>query len=221
VDSITILTVKEADLRISELSAATGVSVATLKYYLREGLLPAGAAVTARSASYDDSHVGRVRLIRALVESAGLPIADVRKVTAALDEPPESWHELLGRAQYALRAGGAQASAAPADEASPWAHGLVAALGWHVSDEAPALRELETALEAASSAGLDLPAEDLTAFASAMREVAEVDVARVPGHSPEAALRRVVLGTVLVDPVLLALRRLAQEDVSSRSLPPA
>jgi hypothetical protein len=37
-------------------------------------------------------------LIRALVESAGLPLAAVRKVTAALDEPPETWHELLGRA---------------------------------------------------------------------------------------------------------------------------
>jgi hypothetical protein len=106
-------------------------------------------------------------------------------------------------------------------EVAPQAHGLVEALGWHVSDGAPALRELETALRAASSAGLDVFREDLTAFAAAMHEVAQVDVARVPADSPDAALRRVVLGTVLVDPVLVALRRLAQEDVSSRSLPPA
>lgn len=207
-------------MRLSELSAATGVPVATLKYYLREGLLPAGTALTARSASYDESHAERVHLIRALVESAGLPLAAVRKVTAALDEPPETWHELLGRAQYALAAG-SSAPDTPAAEVAPQAQDLVGALGWHVSDEAPALRELETALTAASSAGLDLPREDLTAFASAMHAVAEVDVARVPTHSPDAALRRVVLGTVLVDPVLTALRRLAQEDVSSRSLPPA
>ena len=38
----------------------------------------------------------------------------------------------------------------------------------------------------------------------------------VPRDSAAAALRHVVVGTVLIDPVLLALRRLAQEDVSSR-----
>lgn len=199
-------------MRISELSDATGVPVATLKYYLREGLLPSGRAVNARSADYDDVHVERVRLIRALVESAGLPLADVRKVTAALDDPPDTWHELLGHAQYALPATqpdtGAGSTAA--------ARELVDSLGWRVGDEAPALRDLGSALAAAASAGLELPAEDLAAFAAAMHDVARVDLAGVPTGSPAAALRRVVLGTVLVDPLLLALRRLAQEDVSSR-----
>ncbi len=205
-------------MRISELSEATGVPVATLKYYLREGLLRAGAPVTSRSAEYDDSHVERVRLIRALVESAGLPIAGVRQVTAALDQPPATWHELLGRAQHALD------PAAPRSDVTDDAAGeparardLVSSLDWHVGDEAPALRELDAALTAAASAGLDLAPADLSAYADAMHEVAEVDLARVPTDSPAAAMRRVVLGTVLVDPVLLALRRLAQEDVSSRT----
>ena len=33
-------------MKISELSAATDVPVATLKYYLREGLLPPGEALS-------------------------------------------------------------------------------------------------------------------------------------------------------------------------------
>lgn len=199
-------------MRISELSGTTGVPVATLKFYLREGLLPSGRAVNARTAEYAEVHVERVRLIRALVESAGLPLSDVRKVTAALDDPPATWHELLGQAQYALPATQAQAGAGSTTAARE----LVDALGWHVGDDAPALRDLESALAAASSAGLELRHEDLTAFAEAMHDVARVDLAGVPTDSPAAALRRVVLGTVLVDPLLLALRRLAQEDVSSR-----
>jgi hypothetical protein len=39
-------------------------------------------------------------------------------------------------------------------------------------------------------------------------------VAGVPTHTPEAAVRHVVLGTVLAEPLLLALRRLAQEVAS-------
>ena len=50
-------------------------------------------------------------------------------------------------------------------------------------------------------------------YADQMAGVAEVDVRSVPAE-PRAAVRHVVLGTVLVDPVLIALRRLAQQHVS-------
>jgi DNA-binding transcriptional MerR regulator len=198
-------------MRISELSARSGVSVATLKYYLREGLLHAGVATSATSATYDDTHLERVRLIRALLESGGLTIAAARKVTDALDAPPPGRHSLLGVAQYALSDGGTD-SGTPA----PAADALLEALGWRVDPCAPARQELESAIAAASAGGLDLSRRDLSAYARAMRRVAEVDVRGVPRDSPAAALRHVVVGTVLVDPVLIALRRLAQEDVSSR-----
>lgn len=44
--------------------------------------------------------------------------------------------------------------------------------------------------------------------------VASREVHGVPLDSPAEAMRYVVLGTVLIEPVLLALRRLAQQDVS-------
>src|SRR6266545_4189804 len=56
---------------ISELSRRTDVPVATIKYYLREGLLPPGEAAGATRAVYDDSHERRLRLIRARVTRAG------------------------------------------------------------------------------------------------------------------------------------------------------
>jgi hypothetical protein len=41
-------------------------------------------------------------------------------------------------------------------------------------------------------------------------------VAGVPACPREAAVRYTVLGTILVEPLLLALRRLAQIDASAR-----
>ena len=67
-------------MRMSELSQATGVSGPTLKYYLREGLLHAGVSPGPTRAAYDDTHVARVRLVRALVTGAGLSVAAAKRV---------------------------------------------------------------------------------------------------------------------------------------------
>ena len=61
-------------MRISALAAAAGLPVATVKFYLREGLLHPGVATSATQANYDDSHVRRLRLIRALTGPVGLSV---------------------------------------------------------------------------------------------------------------------------------------------------
>src|SRR4029453_7209611 len=92
----------EVVMRISELSAQTGVPVATIKFYLRESLLHEGVRTAATQAQYDESHVARLRLVRALLGPGGLSIAAAHRVIRAIEEPPESLHELLGVAATAL-----------------------------------------------------------------------------------------------------------------------
>ena len=72
-------------MRLAELSQRAGVPRSTIKFYLREGLLPAGAASAKNQASYGSQHVERLALIRALREVAELPLDAVAKVTAELD----------------------------------------------------------------------------------------------------------------------------------------
>ena len=196
-------------MRISELSERSGVPVPTLKYYLREGLLPAGTSLGATRAEYSDDHLRRVRLVRALVD-AGVSVAEAKRVTEALDDPPRSRHDLLGRAQYALPA--PHATTPVSEEV----RALLADLGWTVTPDSPALHSLSGAIAAARSGGVPLPPEALRDYARATEGVAAVDLAHVPIDDLASALHRVVAGTVLVDPVLAALRRLAQEHASSR-----
>jgi DNA-binding transcriptional MerR regulator len=206
-------------MRISELSRVSGVPVATIKYYLREGLLPAGIPTSATSASYDERHVDRLNLIRALVDVGRLPIARVREVVTALEQPPTSWHDLLGAAHGALPpAGGSTAEGAASGTAGEagTARAAVRELGWHVHPESLALRGLQRALDAVAAVGLPMTPERLAPYAAAAAMVAEADVSSVPTDSAERAARHVVVGTLLYEPVLLALRRLAQEDASAR-----
>jgi DNA-binding transcriptional MerR regulator len=196
---------------MSELSRATEIPVATVKYYLREGLLRAGQPVSVTSASYDESHVERLRLIRALIEGAGLSIAQVGRVTQTLDQPPDTWHNMLGTAQGVL--------CGPPDEnlETTSADTLLRRLGWAVGGCSPARADLARAIARLEAGGIDVSAQDFDGYAAAAQAAAIIDVAALPTDTPEAALHRAIVGTVLLDNVLIALRRLAQEDVSART----
>lgn len=185
-------------MRISELSARTGVPVATIKYYLRERLLPAGERTSATQAQYDDAHERRLQLVRALVEVAGLSIERVRRVLAVVDAPPSSISELLHRATDPESVG-----------AAPRAAAFLATLGWDVPEGLGALEELERGLAGLDAAALDIPGSQLASLAGAMDRVAEIEIDGLPTSSSEAAVAYAVLGTELVAPILLALRRIA------------
>lgn len=201
-------------MRISEVGRQAGVPVATVKYYLREGLVPPGRATSPNQAQYDDTHVERVRLVRALTEVGGLGLATVSRVLAVIDRPEKSRLDVLATAQCALLgtepADVEEAQAEPpATRARDWAQRR----GWRVHPRDPVLDTLDSAWAACDTAGIGLDETRMDAYADAAERIAEVDVASVPAE-PEAAARQVVLGTVLVDPVLTALRRLAQQHVA-------
>jgi DNA-binding transcriptional MerR regulator len=197
-------------VRISELSRQTNVPVATIKFYLREQLLPEGERTSATQAQYGDAHVERLRLIRALVGPGGLSLAATRRVVQAIEHPPAEVHDLLGVASDAV---GRAAEPREHDRV----HRLLTAWGWRVDDFAcPTHDDLAAALDALDDAGFVLPEGDLDRYAEHMAAIAEAEIAGVPTDSAEAAVRYVVLGTVLVEPLLLALRRLAHVELSAR-----
>lgn len=199
-------------MRLAQLSESTGVSVATLKYYLREGLLHPGAVVSRTQADYDSTHVDRVRLVRALSEVGGLSLAAIGRVLEVITAEGRDWFGVLEAAQKTL------APAAPSglskEEGAGRALAWVQARGWHVNPDDPFLDEVDRTWRACEIAGIGLDEERMDAYADAVEEVARVDVGTV-STEPEAAVRQVILGTLLLDPVLVALRRLAQQHVSA------
>ena len=210
-------------MRISELSRVSGVPVATIKFYLREGLLPDGERTSPNQAQYDDAHVQRLRLIRALVGAGGLSLAAVRAVLQQIDEPTGLTLDLLGAAHQAV------APDVPDNLDLAPAVDLLRRWGWDTCADAAgtadegrvddALAALASAMEALRDAGFTIEPSTFDTYADAMMQVARAEIAGVPTDSAAAAVRYVVLGTVLVEPVLLALRRLAQREASAARFP--
>ena len=199
-------------MRISELAQRGGVPVGTVKYYLREGLLPPGELTAATQARYGDPHVQRLRLIRALLGPGGLSITATRDVLDVIDDPTTSIPDALGAAHHALN----KPDGEPPPQELVDARDHVRRWGWTITDTSPALGLLAGALHALREARFTTSDELLDRYADAAAVLAEEDVATVPTASATEAVRYVVVGTLLLEPVLLALRRLAQEDASRK-----
>jgi len=197
-------------MRISGLAERTGVPVATVKYYLREGLLHPGVQTSATQARYDESHVARLRLVKALQDVGRLSISAIKQVIDCLE--PGDVFAGLGAVQHQLP------PAVPEDVDTTEAEKLVGTLGWRVVPGSTAMRQLAVALRAAEDVGLPLTPDGLATYADAAYRVAEREVAGMPRDSISAAITYAVVGTVLYEPVLLALRRLAHQDLSGRLL---
>jgi DNA-binding transcriptional MerR regulator len=200
-------------MRMAELARRSGLPVATIKFYLRVGLLPPGRPTSATRADYDDAHVRRLRLVRALTEVAGLPLEAVRAVLESVDDASLTWHAAVGSAHTRL----SPTASPPTADARARVRALLSRQGWSRSADSPHADVLARALDAL--AGLEHPVGDdlLDVYAAAAASIAVHEVASVDTDDRVAATEQVVVGTLLLEPALLAMRRIAQENVSART----
>src|SRR5699024_4837609 len=66
---------------------------------------------------------------------------------------------------------------------------------------------------ACEDAGVDIDEAVMDQYADAVEAIARVDIAYVPAEADDA-VRRVIFGTVMIEPVLAALRLLAKRQVA-------
>jgi DNA-binding transcriptional MerR regulator len=203
-------------VRIAELSRDSGVSVPTIKYYLREGLLQPGTRTGPNQADYGEGHLHRLRFIRALADVGNLPIATIRDVIEAIEDPALPMHDVLGVAHSAL---GPDVDVVMSEEVSSAREDVdqfLKDLGWLVGDDSPARQELAHALATLRRLGWDVDAHVFDRYARLADRLAFWELKQTPtNRDREDTVEAVVVGTVVFEHVLVALRRLAQENHSA------
>ncbi|WP_367134206.1 MULTISPECIES: MerR family transcriptional regulator [Streptomyces] len=207
-------------MKISELSRATGVPVASIKYFRRQGLMPAGKATAATLAEYGQEHAQRLRLIKALTTLGGLSIAATRDVLTAVDQA-HSADSALGAVSYALPVpvaespvGDAEREAETGSAAEAEVAALIADMDWQAPSTSPHVEGLTAALRELKRLDADYRPGELAAYAELARSIARLDLDRAAafGDDPVALAEQAVIVFALSAPVLELLRRLAQED---------
>ncbi|GAA1312049.1 MAG: MerR family transcriptional regulator [Brachybacterium tyrofermentans] len=215
---------------LHELSVASGCSAASIKYYRREGLLPAGERLTATRQEYGPAHLERLQLIQVLREIADAPIARIRRLTQLLDDPEAPVIRALEEAQAIALGAAPGAAEAEGDEAGsarpehPSVATLLDRLDWPDVDSVPrrALDDLLHTLE-----GWEMPADPdtLQRYAVPMAAIArrEVDFLRdgdgggdedAPPPSDDVIVLRAVAGTIAFDRLVQVLRALGHTSLS-------
>jgi DNA-binding transcriptional MerR regulator len=205
---------------VSELSGTTCIPVPRIKFYLREGLLPAGDLSAERRAFYGQQHAARLRLIHALREVAGLGIPAIRALCAQLDRPDGDAASTILHVLDALARAQSPRAAHP-----PRALGVaqrelrrfLRARGLTVRSHAPVLTELARALVAMREVlGEQISPEAFAPYMEAMLALAERDFAATRHllQDRTSAGLAATYGTVLWEPVLILLRRIAVEHVA-------
>lgn len=209
-------------MRLAELSKRSGVSTATIKYYLREGLLAPGHQINATTAEYDEEHLRRLRLVRAMIQVGRVPVTKVREVLGHVDDDSLGRSIRLGAALWALP----QVPEPGEDDeyvraAQQEVGTLLDRLGWENTKQlttiSPAYRSLVVAVAAFRRLGYDWGAEQLAPYAELMRRTAVLDLDNLEAYPSEAErVEFAILGAILNEPLLRALHRLAQEEESTR-----
>ncbi|GAA1491082.1 MerR family transcriptional regulator [Brachybacterium sacelli] len=209
---------------LHELATASGCSAASIKYYRREGLLPAGERITTTRQDYGPRHLERLQLIQVLREIADAPIDRIRRLAELLDDPEVPRIRALEEAQ-AIALGAATVSGpAPTEGAGRAEHPSVAALlsrmDWPDIDSVPR-RALDEVLH--TLAGWEMPAglETVMRYAVPMAEIARGDVEFMQGEpgndgeiSDDLVVLRAVAGTIAFDRLVQVLRALGHVSLS-------
>ncbi len=82
-------------LKISELAERSGVPVATIRHYLREGLLPDPVRTSRNMAYYPPEFVDRIRLIKQLQEDRFMPLRVIRDLLEGDQVEPERLRAMI------------------------------------------------------------------------------------------------------------------------------
>ncbi len=202
-------------MRLAELSSRSGIPASTIKYYLRIGLLHTGQRQSTTWSAYDESHLRRLALVRALIDVAGLPLQAVHRILEAATDDTVPLHHALGTAQWLLSP---TASADPSDQSSDRVDALLARHDWQIAPESPHRQVLAAALDRLEQ--LDFPAPDklLDKYAQALTRFAPAEVDPITSQTHRAtAIEHMVIGTLLYEPILTTMRRMAHESASSHS----
>lgn len=224
-------------MKLGALSAASGVSTASIKFYIHEGLLPSGRKKNATTAVYDDAHVHRLELIRWLRDELNTPISGIAELTRAIGDASLSTIELMGICQeFALRGNsGLPASALRAPGSPPFTlrsgtgptaprpisdrfDGIVTEaldrLGWP-DEESAARTAVARILEMVDAAGYSVSADSVVDQCRAIASTAQDNIRPIGTElSRDEVCLRVIRGITMHNRQLIAISALTHASLS-------
>lgn len=209
-------------MKLSALALTTGVSTASIKYYIHAGILPAGKKKNATTAIYDDSHVQRLALVTWLRAELRTPLDSIASLTRAIDDESLPVIELMGICQrLALNSNdGLSSPRSSTDDPTCHdfdddVHAALDELGW--PDISPtARRSVAEALADLSGAGYPVGVDTIMLHARALTQIVKENTEPImAGRSRDEICLQVIRGVTLHNRLLIATSALVHASISA------
>jgi DNA-binding transcriptional MerR regulator len=201
-------------MQLKELSERTGISPASIKFYLREGLLPAGQSVHATRAEYSPQHVTRLELIQALRRVVGLNITQIRNLLKLADDGVPRLELLAAVQRTVLQLD--EVGTDDGDVPTQGGDGVVRFRNWP-DVPSDARRALNTHLERMENLGVPVADEVLDAYSQAVDNIAHFDItATTAPDDVNQLILAAAVGMHLQGQLVLKLLALAQASHAIR-----
>ncbi|MDO5513362.1 MerR family transcriptional regulator [Corynebacterium sp.] len=203
---------------MAELSQTSGVSVPTIKYYLREGLLPPGRHVKTNQSLYSRDHLTRLKLIAVLSGIARLSLAEIKLVLGELDGPG-TVVDTMAAMQNALVGRSTRDVEAHEDEARAMLGEIVDERRWNVRRGSEAYEAAVRALARLHTTDLSWDRDMIAEYASHAEAMGALDVRTLSLEgSSDDLLVQMVTGTLLRRQLVDALILLAQQHTTRQMM---
>lgn len=201
-------------MRISDLSRKTGLPIATIKFYLREGLLQPGRRTGRNQAWYEESHYRRLLFIRALTTVGQLDLTSVRTLLAAIDDETtqlSALHDVVHRVLFPVQEPATTSESL--DRARADIDQFMRKLGWQVKPSAPGLARLAVVLATLRDLGCACDMDFFAPYAEAAERIATQELGLVPDDGDAGDGAAVVVRSILLAVAFTAMRLLAEEHL--------
>jgi len=202
-------------MRISYLSRQAGLPVATIKFYLREGLLPPGTPTGRNQADYGDDHLRRLLFIRALTAVGKLDLATVRQLLATIEDDQVALTGLY-EVVHSLSGDPAPKEGNGLPEASADVDRLIDELGWSVDSGAAGRDQLAQVVAALRRLGCDCGIGFFGPYAATAEQLVAQEMDLLPEDGVEVDRAAAVVRAVLLEVALTAVHRMAREHYVTR-----
>jgi DNA-binding transcriptional MerR regulator len=207
-------------VRISDLSRQSGIPVATIRFYLREKLLPPGTMTARNQAEYDERHLRRIRFIRALTNMAELDLTSARELVSMVDDHAVPLPEVFRNLNRVLYP---QASPTPRAESIAATRteidGFIHRMKWHRHEGSAGPEALARAVATLRSLGCEDDLGFLEGFADAASRLAAAEMDLLPATTDDIDRGAMIARAVMFKVAFEILHRMAHEHHSSLRFP--
>ncbi|GAA2087152.1 MULTISPECIES: MerR family transcriptional regulator [Brevibacterium] len=202
-------------MKLSELAAAADTTTASVKFYIREGLLPPGEKRNQTTAVYGRPHLERLELILGLRRHIGSSLETIRALTEVIDDPEAGDLAVMEAAQTLAvgerRPPEGRAEASGGGDGREALRDVMETQGW--PDAASAARAaVEERIARSAAVGIEWRTDTLRTIADAVGRIGTLGL-DMTGSRDRTALG-VAVGTYELSRLVVDMLRLAQTSES-------